>query len=130
MAILFGRAQFTVVRGTRWGDDVTITDRASGLPVSLVGVTGVMMRIRETIDSPIILELSVANTRLVLVNAATGVLGVRVPSATMLTFPENDHQKARYVYDAVIERTAGEYEAAINGTVIVLPQVTRPWATT
>ncbi len=129
MAILFGRAQFTVVRGTRWSDDVTITDRSTGDPVDLTGVIGITMRIREAIDDDITLELSIGNGRLAVVDPA-GVLGIRVLSADMLDFPENDHQRSRYVYDAVIERTAGEYEAAINGTVVVLPQVTRPWGAT
>lgn len=130
MAILFGRAQFTVVRGTRWEDDVTVTDRSTGDPVDLTGITGLLMRVREAIeDTDNVIELSLANSRLSVVAATTGIIGIRVDSTTMLDFPENDHQKARYVYDAIIERSADEYEAAIEGVVIVLPQVTRPWET-
>jgi hypothetical protein len=130
MAILFGSAQFTVVRGTRWEEDITLTDQVTGDPVDLTGIEGILMRVRESIDDDITLELSVDNGFLVVLSAAAGQLGIRVPSADMLDFPENDHQRARYVYDAVIERTADEYEAAISGTISVLPQVTRPWGAT
>lgn len=130
MAILFGRAFFTVVRGTRWDDDVTLTDQVTGLPVDLVGITALMLRIREDIaDAEHILELTLGNG-LVIVDGPTGRIGIRVDSDTTRTFPENDHEKARYVYDAVIERTAGEYEPAIGGLVYVLPQITRPWEAT
>jgi hypothetical protein len=130
MAILFGHAQLALVRGTRWDDDITLTDKATGEPVNLAGITGVLMRIREDIDKPIVLELSVANGRLVVVDAANGIMGIRVPSSATQVFPENGHKKSRYIYDVIIERSPSEYEPALSGAVQVLPQITRPWGAT
>jgi hypothetical protein len=118
------------VRGTRWDDDFQLVDQVTGTPVNLAGITGLMVRVRKSPGSAKLLELSVANSRLVVTNAATGMVGIRVGSETTLTFPENGHRKAKYLYDAVIERTAGEYEPAISGKIVVLPQITRPWAVT
>jgi hypothetical protein len=128
MAILFGRAQFTLVRGTRWADDISLTDRSTGEPVDLTGITGLIMRIREDIaDTDNLMELSTDNTRLIVIEPTEGLIGIRVTSEDTRDFPENDHEKARYVYDALIQRTSDEYEAALGGAVFVLPQITRPW---
>lgn len=125
MAIRFAKASFSLVRGTKWDDDVILKDSVTGLVISLVGIVSMTMRIRKTIGSAILLELSVANGRLVMVDALNGRIGIRVPSAITLTLPENNFKRAMYVYDALIERTAGEYEPAIGGKVKVIPQVTR-----
>lgn len=125
MAIRFGKASFSFVRGTKWDDDVILTDQVTGLAINLTGITGMTMRIRKTISSAILLELSSANGRLVVVDAVAGRIGIRVLSAITLTLPENSFRKAKYVYDAIIQRTALEYEPAVGGKVTVLPQVTR-----
>lgn len=121
---------FTLVRGTRWEDDFQLVDQVTGNPVDLTGIVGLMIRTRRSPGSAILLEMSVDDGRLVMVDAATGRVGIRVDSETTRLFPENGHRKAKYVYDAVIERSAGEYEPAISGKITVLPQVTRPWGTT
>jgi hypothetical protein len=121
---------FTLVRGTRWEDDFQLVDQVSGNPVDLTGIVGLMIRVRKNPGSAILLELSVANTLLVVTNPVTGSVGIRVDSETTRDFPENGHRKAKYLYDAVIERSAGEYEPAISGKIVVLPQITRPWAVT
>lgn len=121
---------FTLVRGTEWDDDVQLVDQTTGTAIDLTAVTGLWMRIRLTATSSILLELSLANGLLVLTNAAQGRVGIRVNSDDTRTFPENRHKKAKYLYDLVLERTAGEYEAGISGKIIVLPQITRPWAAT
>jgi hypothetical protein len=121
---------FTLVRGTRWEDDFQLVDQISGDPIDLTGITGLMIRVRKTPGSPILLEMSVDNAMLVVTDAVTGSVGIRVDSETTRTFPENGHRKAKYLYDAVIERAAGEYEPAISGKIVVLPQITRPWAAT
>lgn len=118
---------FTLVRGTRWEDDVTIQDQSTGDPVDLTGIVSAMMRIRTDIaDATHVMELSMDNGRLEVVDAPTGKVGIRVSSAQTLEFPQNDNRKAKYITDMVIERSAGEYEAGIGGNVFVLPQVTRP----
>lgn len=131
MAIIFANASFRTVRGTRWDDDVQVVDKDTLAPVDLTGITGIVMRLRKTIGSPILMELSTVAGTLVIVDAALGKVGIRVDSLKSRTdFPENNHVKAKYLYDAIIERTPGEYEAAITGKVTVLPQITRPWAAT
>lgn len=137
MAIVFAPVSgIRIVRGTTWRDDVQLVDADTQAPVNLIGVLGLLMRVRATISGPILLELSLASSglpsagRLEIVDPNEGLIGFRVDSATTLTLPENDHRRAKYRYDAVIERTAGEYEAAISGKLTVLPQYTRPWGTT
>ena len=136
MAILFAREtsagaplNFSFVRGARWDDDFQLVDQVTGDPIDLTGITRILMRVRTRINaSTVLFELSneVGNGRLVITNAATGSVGIRVNSADSNTFPANGHRKAKYVYDAVIERTVGEYEPAIGGKVAVLPQTSRP----
>lgn len=127
--MLFAPASFSFVRGTQWHDEVTLTDARSDAPVNLTGVTRIVMRIREFTDGPIVVELSTTAGTLVVLDAAGGVIGIRVGSTLSRSFPEADHRKAKYVYDAVIERS-GEFEPAIAGKITVLPQLTRPWANT
>lgn len=130
MAIRFAKANFSLVRGTKWEDDVILEDSVTGLAVNLTGITGMLMRIRKTISSAILLELSVSNGRLIVVDAVAGRIGFRVLSAITLTLPENSFKRAKYVYDAIIQRTALEYEPAVGGKVTVLPQVTRAQGST
>lgn len=131
MAIIFAPVKaIRIVRGTKWEDDLSLVDKDTGNPINLVGITSLLMRIRRSIASPILLELSIANGHLTIVDGAAGRIGIRVPSAMTLTLPENGHRKARYGYDMVIERTDGEYEPAVSGKLSVLPQFTRPWGTT
>ena len=131
MAIIFARLpSISIVRGTKWEDDVPLVDKATGDPIALTGIAGLVMRVRASINGPILLELSVANGMLTLQDAANGLIGFRVPSATTLTLPEKSNRKATYLYDMVIERTEGEYEPALMGKLKVLPSITRPWGTT
>lgn len=133
MAIIFATATsdgspltFRWVRGTRAQDSFQLVDQVSGVPIDLTGETDIVMRIRTTINAPaVLLELSITNGKLVLTDAATGLVSIDLPSAVTNTFPVNNNKRARYVYDAVIERSVGEYEAAIQGKVVVLPSVTR-----
>lgn len=130
MAIIFAPvATLRLVRGTRWTDEVQILDQTTGDPVDLTGIENLVLRLRRQINGPIILELSMGNG-LNLLNPTAGLLAFDVGSAETLTLPENGNRKAKYVYDAVIERTPGEYEAAIAGKLSVLPCITRPWGTT
>jgi hypothetical protein len=121
---------FRLVRGARWDDEFQLIEQSTGDPVDLTGITSMVMRCREDISGPIVMELSLANTRLTLLDPVNGRVGIRVGSATTRTFPENDNAKARYVADVVIERTPGEYEPGIALKVTVLPQITRPWSNT
>jgi hypothetical protein len=130
VAILFAKASFTIIRGLRWDDDVLLKNQDDNAPVDLTGIVGIVLRAREDYNSPIVLELSTDDSTLSITDGANGVLGIRVPSSVTRTLPENDDEAASYVYDAVIERTTGEYEAAIGGRLMVLPQSTRPWSTT
>lgn len=130
MAILFAPvAPIRLVRGTLWTDELQVLEQETGDPVNLAGIEGLLMRVRRSISAPILLELALEDG-LELVNATSGLLRFNVPSARTLTLPENGNRKAKYVYDAVIERTPNEYEAAIAGKLVVLPCITRPWAAT
>lgn len=132
MSILFGKQTFTLVRGASWTDDIILTNQETGVVVDLTGIVSLKMRVREFADSPILLELSTApgNERLVVVDAAAGRVGFRLTTADTLLLPENGHYRAVYLYDALIERTAGEWEPAVGGKIIVLPTITRPSGTT
>lgn len=130
MSFLFARAPMKVVRGTRWDDVVTLVDQDTQLPIDLTGITGLHMRVREEYTSEMLLDLGTDTNELLVTDAAGGEFRIQVPSAGTLAFPEADHEVATYVYDVIVERTPGEYEPAVNGPVIVFPQVTRPWGTT
>lgn len=133
MAILFATETsaglpitFKFVRGTVWEDDFQLVDQTSGDPIDLTSVVRIVMRIRAAITSAtVLLELSTTDGTLVITDALTGAVGIRVDTATTKTCPANGQRKAKYVYDAMIERTEGEYEPAIGGKAIVLPSVTR-----
>lgn len=131
MAVVFAPIpSIRIVRGTYWSDDVQLVDKASGDPINLTGILDLTARIRQSINGEILLSMELADTRLVLVNAAQGRIGFRCPSAVTLLLPENENRKAKYVYDVVIERTAGEYEPAITGKLTVTASITRPWGVT
>ena len=131
MAIIFAPLKrITVVRGTAWADDVQLIDKATSQPVDLTGITGIVMRVRKAINTPILMELRTADSTVVVLTPATGRIGFRVNSAGTLALPENSNRKAIYIYDAVIERSAGEYEAAVVGKLAVIPSITRPWGAT
>lgn len=114
-----------MVRATTWNHDITLVDSETGDPVDLSGIVGVLMRVREEYASPVLLELATPTT-LVIVDAINGVLGIRAGSALTNTLPENSFEPGVYLYDALIERTPDEYEPAVGGVLVVLPQVTRP----
>lgn len=122
---------FSLVRWTRWEDDFTLS-KDDGTPVDLTGITRLWMRVRARPLGPILLELTdaVDNGRLVITNAATGAVGIRVESADTGTFPLAGGKKAKYFYDVVIERSPGEYEPGISGKIAVYPQITNPQAAT
>lgn len=131
MAIIFAPvASIRIVRGTAWNDDLQLVDAATKDPINLTGVVRIISRVRKTINGPILLELSTTNGNLEIVDAATGKIGFRISTADSLSLPQNNNKKAKYIYDALIERTTGEYEAAAKGTLTVLPQITRPTETT
>lgn len=130
MGILFANVSFSFVRGTEWkSDDVEIVDSQTLAPVSLEAITGMMMRIRDY-DDAILMELSMVNGRIVIVDAPGGKIGFRVPSAITRAMPEAFNIRRSYKYDVIIERTPNEYEPAIRGKIIVHPQVTKPWSST
>lgn len=126
MAIVFANRSFRLVRGTRWDDDTILQDEDTGAAIDLSGIADMVMRIRAGVNSVALLELSITNGLLVIVDAAAGRFGIRVNSETTHSLPAANNARAKYLYDVVIERTSGEYEAAIRGKVTVLPQITRP----
>lgn len=130
MAILFASTNLRMVRGNAWTDDIALVKAADSTPVDLTGIIALHMRVREDPAGAALLTLSTTDGTLLIGSPATaGTFGVRVDSATTRTLPANGHEVAVYVYDVVIERTAGEYEAATGGVLIVDPQITRPWET-
>lgn len=116
---------FKIVRGTRWQDTIVLSDQLTGDPVDLTGVTGLILRVRKTMNSAVLLELSVTNGRLTITDAANGTVAIDVSSATTNTLPANGNRRARYLFDMEIQRSADEFEPAISGKLVVLPSVTR-----
>jgi len=130
MGIVFAAVKpIRLVRGTRWQDQVQLVDQNTGEPVDLTGIDSLVMSVRAEIDGPVLLQLSL-DEGLDVANAAQGLVDIDVSSERTLQFPENDHQRARYGFDALIGRAADEYEPAFSGKVTVLPSYTRPWAET
>jgi hypothetical protein len=126
MAILFAPVSLTLVRGTTWLQTIVMTDQETGDPVDLTDCE-ITLRIREYIDSEdVIMELTTAD-QLTISDAAGGEVELRVEAPDTLDFPTNNYLKAKYVYDAIIDRAGppAQREAGISGKVTVLPQVTR-----
>lgn len=113
------------VRGTRAQDTLNLSDQQTGNPVDLSGVNAILLRVRKTINSAVLLELSLGSG-LTVSDAVNGVIDIDVASATTNTLPANNNKRARYLFDMEIERSAGEWEAAVSGKLIVLPSVSRP----
>lgn len=131
MSYTFAPSSLRLVRGTTWVDHLQLVDDA-GAPVSLVGVADIIMRIREFVDSAdVILELSMNATgsedRIAVEDAVLGKIAILVDAADTLLFPRNGDRKAKYVYDALIDRGGSPQviEPAYKGKLSVLPQVTR-----
>ena len=118
--------KFTFVRGTRWDDDVQVL-KNDGSPVDLSPNLEIKMRLRKQInDTDNVMELSLTNGKLVMVDASEGKFGIRCSSSDTLELPLNDNKAIEYVTDVIIQRSSDEYEPALAGKVIVQPQVTRP----
>lgn len=128
MGILFGRTNFIFVRGTDWNDVFILTDADTGAAIDLTGATDLLLRVRDDIASTTVrLERRLSDGGLTILDRAAGKVKVLCDSQTTHdSFPANDQVKAVYVYDALIERTAGRWEPATGGKVTVLPQVSRP----
>lgn len=133
MGIIFAPiGSVRIVRGTAWADDVQLVDKKTGEPVDLTGITGLTSRIRDDINGPILLSMSLdaGEANLVVVDASEGRIGFRATSVGTLSLPDNNNEKIKYIFDVVIERSAGEYEPAVTGKLSVLPSITRPWGAT
>jgi hypothetical protein len=128
MGVVFASVKpIRIVRGTRWQDQVQLVDENTGDPVDLSGITSLRMCVRSDINGPVILELAVG-TGLAIANPLLGLVDIDVSSEETLSFPAANNGRAKYVFDALIERAAGEFEPAFAGKVTVLPSITRPWA--
>jgi hypothetical protein len=117
---------FTVIRGCRWQDRVLVTDQATGEPVDLTGVLDIVMALRKKIGGPIVDTLSMSNARITLADPAGGEFDIDVSSVDTQALPANNFKRTRYFTDALIQRSANEWEPAIAGKVRVDSSITRP----
>lgn len=130
MGIVFAPVKpVRLVRGTRWQDQIQLVDEESSDPIDLVGIEGLAMTVRSQINGPVVLELSLGDG-LTVANPTQGLVDIDVSSNATLAFPDNGNRRAKYVFDALIERANGEREPAFAGKLTVLPSNTRPWETT
>lgn len=130
MALQFAKVKrISLIRGTRWQDEVQLVEESTGEPVDLTGVEDLVMTVRRRASGPAVFELALGNG-LAIVNAAQGLIEFDVSSERTLEFPDNGYRRMRYVYDALIVRSDGEREPAFSGTLTVSPSHTRPWEST
>lgn len=126
MSLLFGARNLSCVRGATWTDTVRLVDEDTGEPINLAGVSAITMRVRRRINSDtVLLELTLANARLAVLDAADGTIGIDVSAAITGTLPEAGHRKAKYVFDCVLSRPSSVVEPGFKGRLSVYPQVTR-----
>lgn len=126
MSLIFAPSVLRVVRGATWTDTLQIKDDAN-VPISLVDAA-VTLRIRTTASAAtVLLELSTTNSRIVLTNAAQGIITLAVSAIDTLALPINGHKKTKYVYDAVVDRGGSPkvIEPGFKGKLTVYPQITR-----
>lgn len=126
MSLIFAVSNLRCVRGATWTDTIRLVDELTLVPVSLAGVTAITLRVRQRIGSTdVLLELSLTNGRLTVLDAANGTIGVSVSAADTGTFPQANFRKAKYVFDCVLSRPSSVVEPAFRGKLSVYPQVTR-----
>ena len=132
MALSFGKASFSPIRGLTWSEEITVLQGRNGPPVDLTGKT-CAMNVRTKIGAEdVVMMLDEDNGRLVVEDAENGKVRLLVTADEMLEFPESSYRKAKYVYDAIVitPATGGDAEVRepiIGGKVTVKHAVTRPW---
>lgn len=115
-------------QGSTWDQVINVTTDAAGtVPMNLVGFSA-RMQVRESIDSDtVILDLTPANGRIAVTNAATGTLQILVSAADTAALPL-DFETQTYVYDLEVFRPtpAPEYvRKVMRGKLKCFPEVTR-----
>lgn len=117
------------VRGTDVNDTVMLSDENTGVAVDLTGITSLLMRVRTSKGaSATTLELSTANGRLAVGDPEAGEILVAVSTAdTAASFPvQAGRRSKKYVYDLMIERSAGAWEAGIAGKLQIDDSTSHP----
>ncbi|MCX7041113.1 MAG: hypothetical protein NT117_00170 [Gammaproteobacteria bacterium] len=128
MSLSFATSQLRMIRGLTWADQVQLVNKTTLVPIDLTGVVGATMRIRlRRNTATALLELSTTNGRLTIEPGTDGLITVDVSAEDTLELPINNHKKARYVYDVVLDRGGDPQvlEPATGGKVTVNPQTTR-----
>lgn len=113
-----GTYNFAAEQGATLERTITYTDSANAI-VNLTGYIG-RMQIRSAVESSsIILELTTANSRIVM-GGALGTISIYVDAATMSSIPAGN-----YVYDLEIVSSGGKVTRLIEGRFVVKAEVTR-----
>ena len=115
-------------QGSTWDQVINVTTDAAGTtPMDLTGFLA-RMQVRESIESDtVILDLTAANGRIAVSNAATGTIQILVSAADTAALPL-DFETQTYVYDLEVYRPtpAPEYvRKVMRGKLKCFPEVTR-----
>lgn len=121
------KQNFKVYQGSTWEYRLVLTNEATNTPFDLTGFEA-RMQLREEISSTeSVLDLTTANSRLIVSNALAGELRLLVSAADTALLPLGGEKKT-YVYDIEVFRPlpAPEYVRRVfEGKVECFPEVTR-----
>jgi len=116
---------FHMYQGQTFADELLFTDGA-GAPIDL-SAKSARMQVRTSIESPtVIIELTTANTRIVL--TALGVCRFNVTAEDTGELFEGVYEIQQWVYDLefVTPGSPEVVERVRTGAVVFWPQITRP----
>lgn len=120
MTSYVGQADITVLQGANFALPIQYADDA-GVPVNLAGYTA-KMQVRPAKASPTVLvELSTANGKLVITDAAAGKLRAQLTATETAALSPS----AKGVYDVLLTRPDGVVIRLLEGALIVDGGVTR-----
>lgn len=103
-------------RGDTWAGISSITILVSSTPVNLTNSV-VKMEFRQSIDSPVALTLTTANSSIVLSGAPTNGTIQIPPIKIEIPF-------AKYLYDLQVTYPNGVVKTYMSGTWTILPDIT------
>lgn len=117
---------FSVYQGQTW-EETLVVNNPDGTPMNLTGFAARMHIRAEIGDAATIMELGLANERLLVSDAAAGELTLLVSAADTAALPLN-FEPQTWVYDVEIYRAspAPEYvQRILQGSINASPEVTR-----
>lgn len=110
---------FTAIeQGATFNEVLTLTDN-DGAAIDLTGVTA-KMQVRQSYSSPVLVELSTTNGRIV-IDAETGQITLTIPASVTTELKARES----VIYDLELTWASGRIDRLFEGTCPITAEVTR-----